>query len=227
LRYEQRRGEEEGRMRKSVDELKAYVLSHITWLGQSTVRIATSAGRTVIFDPFNVKAEAGPADLVLITHPHTDHLDRGSLAAVSGKDTALVAPLTAGVAGALGVSPGQTLTVGPFEITAVPAYNIARPFHPKSSNWVGYVIVADGLRIYHAGDTDNIPEMTGLAPDICFLPVGGLFTMSCKKAAAAAAALESGLSIPIHYNALVGGKAAGQKFCRLVGPASMVLTPAG
>jgi len=100
---------------------------------------------------------------------------------------------------------------------------VAKRFHPKSGSWLGYIVDVDGLRIYHAGDTDPLPEMAGLRPDIALLPVGGMFTMSWKAAAELQRSLGAALAIPMHYNLLIGGRRAGVRFARAVGAGAMVL----
>ena len=79
------------------------------------------------------------------------------------------------------------------------------------------------MRIYHAGDTDLIPEMEGLAPDIALLPVGGLFSMNVGAAAEAAETTGAALCIPMHYGMLVGGRKAGSRFVERVGARGLEL----
>jgi len=111
--------------------------------------------------------------------------------------------------------PGQKLNIEGLEIEAVPAYNKARAFHPKASNFVGYIISAGGIKIYHAGDTDFIPEMEKLKVDIAMLPVGGTYTMDAQEAALAADSIKPKIAVPMHYGAIVGSTNDADKFKKL------------
>ncbi|MFA6974248.1 MAG: MBL fold metallo-hydrolase, partial [Parcubacteria group bacterium] len=91
------------------------------------------------------------------------------------------------------------------------AYNIDKPFHPKSELWLGFLIKINGLLLYHAGDSDVIPEMQKLTgynhPEkefIALLPIGGRFTMSAEEAVEAAKIIKPSLAIPMHYGSIVG-----------------------
>jgi L-ascorbate metabolism protein UlaG (beta-lactamase superfamily) len=125
--------------------------------------------------------------------------------------------------GQRGVAPGQTERIGSIKISGVPSYNVTKRFHPKSGAWLGYLVEVDGIRIYHAGDTDPLPDMYGLRPDIALLPVGGMFTMNWKAAAELVSDLGATLAIPMHFNALIGGKRTGERFAAAVGAGGLVL----
>jgi len=207
----------------TVDELKTWALAHLRWFGQSAFRISTRSGRAVFIDPFRVPPSAGPADLILVTHPHQDHYDRRAIAGLRGKETVVVLPMSCAEPGQRGIAPGQTEKITGVTVTGVPSYNVGKRFHPKSGGWLGYILEVDGVRIYHAGDTDPIPEMSGLHPDIALLPIGGMFTMGWKTAAETARTLGAQLAIPMHYNMLLGGRRSGERFSRAVGSGSLVL----
>jgi L-ascorbate metabolism protein UlaG (beta-lactamase superfamily) len=85
------------------------------------------------------------------------------------------------------------------------------------------VIEVEGVRLYHAGDTDLIPEMQGLRPDIALLPVGGLFAMNGRTAAEAAAILKAPLCIPMHFSMFLGGRRAGARFVQRIGAGGLSL----
>lgn len=116
------------------------------------------------------------------------------------------------------ILPGQSVQVNNILVEAVPAYNI-RPerlnFHPKSNNWVGFVVDIDGARIYHAGDTDSIPEMAGIKCDVALLPVGGTYTMDGSEAAEAANVINPKIAVPMHFGRIVGSKSDLENFKRL------------
>jgi len=69
---------------------------------------------------------------------------------------------------------------------------------------LAFVVTLDGVRYYHAGDTDLIPEMEGLTVDVAFLPVSGTYVMTAEEAAQAARRIKPKVAIPMHYAAIVG-----------------------
>ena len=86
----------------------------------------------------------------------------------------------------------------------MPSYNRDKDFHPKQKAWLGFIVEVDGVKIYHAGDTDFIPEMKDLKVDIALLPVSGTYVMTAEQAVEAALAIQPKLAIPMHYGAIVG-----------------------
>lgn len=210
-------------MDKSVAALKAWSREHISWFGQSAFLVRAGAGRAAFIDPWRVPSRAGPADLILVTHPHPDHYDRASIERLRTRETVIVLPRTGVESGQVAVSAGESLRIGAFAVTGVPAYNVSRRFHPQSRGWLGYLVEVDGVRIYHAGDTDLVPEMTDLRPDIALLPVGGLFVMDGRAAAEAARVLKAAVCIPMHFGLLLGGRGAGARFVRRLGEGGMTL----
>ena len=118
---------------------------------------------------------------------------------------------------------GEARTFGGVEVQAVAAYNLAKAFHAREKGWVGYLIEVDRRRLYHAGDTDNIPEMEGLRPDVAMLPIGEMFTMGRAMAAEAVAAIEPKLVVPMHFSMLIGGRRAGERFVASLGDRSLLL----
>jgi L-ascorbate metabolism protein UlaG (beta-lactamase superfamily) len=206
----------------TVPKLRDYVRARMRWFGGSAFRLSAKSGHVIYFDPVRIPASSGTADVILVSHPHFDHFDRRTISGLSGQRTLIVTPQPMARYGFEGISVGQTIRIDGVTVGAVPAYNTSRPFHRRSKGWVGYLVEVDGLRVYHAGDTDFIPEMRDLRPDIALLPVGGLFTMGFRGAASAAASLGALLCIPMHYGRFIGGSGAGEKFCRLVGPAGFL-----
>ncbi len=99
----------------------------------------------------------------------------------------------------------------------MPAYNPNKKFHPKSAGHVGYIVTLSGKRIYHAGDTDLIPEMTQIKTDIALLPVSGTYVMTAVEAAEAANTIKPALAIPMHYGDadVVGTRQDAEDFRRL------------
>ena len=77
---------------------------------------------------------------------------------------------------------------------------------------LSFVVTLDGVRYYHAGDTDFIPEMEHLKVDIAFLPVSGTYVMTADEAVNAAKAIKPKIAIPMHYGAIVGSEDDAKKF---------------
>jgi L-ascorbate metabolism protein UlaG (beta-lactamase superfamily) len=205
--------------------------SGITRGAQSTLLIA---GGTVIWiDPFRVERGDPKADVLFITHAHGDHMSDPDARKVVKDGTVIVGPPDCiGIGGVpesrrISVAPGDRRTIEGIDVEVVPAYNIDKPFHPRSNNWVGYILSVNGRRIYHAGDTDRIPEMKDMRADVAFLPIGGTYTMTAEEAAAAAREdLKPRLAVPMHYGAVVGSDADADRFVARCGDvATQIMKP--
>jgi L-ascorbate metabolism protein UlaG (beta-lactamase superfamily) len=100
------------------------------------------------------------------------------------------------------------------EVEAVPAYNVDKRFHPREAGHVGYVVNVSGVRLYHAGDTDRIPEMTEIECDIALLPVSGTYVMTADEAVAAARDIQPRVAVPMHFGAGVAGTQADAQYLK-------------
>jgi L-ascorbate metabolism protein UlaG (beta-lactamase superfamily) len=194
----------------------------IAWLGHDSFRI--SGSKTVYIDPWHIAAGAPRADVILVTHEHSDHFDQGDIARVSQPSTVLVGPaeVTRQVSGdTRTVAPGDVVTVAGVTIHAVPAYNTNKfrepgvVFHPREDAKVGYVVELDGTTYYHSGDTDVIDEMSEIEVDVAMIPVSGTYVMTADEAARACAKLRAGVVIPMHYDTIVGTVADAKRFAEL------------
>ena len=146
------------------------------------------------------------ADIILVTHEHFDHFDRDTIATLKKDGTEIVANpavqkmLGFGVAMTNGES--RVLAKG-IKMDAVPAYNTTpghTQFHPKGRD-NGYVLTIDGLRIYIAGDTEDIPEMASLKDiDVAFLPCNQPYTMTPEQVVKAARTIKPKVLFPYHYS---------------------------
>ena len=113
------------------------------------------------------------------------------------------------------VKPGDRLALDGVTVEAVPAYNTNKQFHTKDKELIGYIVGIGGARIYHAGDTDRIPEMKDFKNiDVALLPVSGTYVMTAEEAVQAALDIKPGVAIPMHYGAIVGGRADAERFAR-------------
>ena len=147
------------------------------------------------------------ADVILVTHEHGDHLEDATIATLTGENTVLLLNQTSRDRIGRGevIRNGETrgLCEGKIKLEAVPAYNTTpgrENFHPKG-NGNGYVLTIDGLRIYIAGDTEDVPEMADLKDiDVAFLPVNQPYTMTVEQCVAAAKAFKPKVLIPYHFS---------------------------
>jgi len=208
---------------KSRESLKSWARKHLRWFGQSAFELRTEAGQAVFIDPFRVPARVGPADLILITHPHQDHYDKRSVEGLRKEGTTIVLPRSCEEPGRQALAAGESRRFGVCTVTGIAAYNLTARFHPRSRGWLGYMIDVEGLRVYHAGDTDLIPEMRDLRPDIALLPIGGLFSMGGRAAVEAADVMNAALCIPMHFGMLLSGRGAGARFAGRIGDRGLVL----
>lgn len=195
--------------------------SFLSWFGHASFSVIDkeSGNRIYYIDPYDLKQRTlAPADLVFITHAHYDHASYEDLQKILKSDSIVSATkdtlekLPFPDAQKHIVEPNKSYTVKNFSFQTIPAYNThpeKQNFHPKSNGWVGYVMSVNGVKFYHAGDTDFIPEMEKLKDahlDIAMLPIGGTYTMNAEEAAKAANAISAKITIPMHYKRLLGEK---------------------
>ncbi len=182
-------------------------LMEIVFLGHGSLAVEFN-GTIIYIDPVSQYGDYSKypdADLILVTHEHSDHLDKSAIAALKKTSTRIVLP----AASQKKLGEGETLDHGKkFEVPgvsveAVPAYNTSAgktDFHPKERKDNGYVLTLGKLRIYVSGDTEPIPEMAFLGHiDIAFLAMNQPYTMTPLQAAEAARTIKPGFLYPYHY----------------------------
>lgn len=154
-----------------------------------------------------VSEPSDSATIILSTHNHGDHCDPNAMDMVRTDDSIIIAPSNCAekIGGDVkSLEPGNEITIRDVKIKAVQAYNVKRfrqpgqPYHPKGYG-VGYLITVEGKTIYHAGDTDVIPEMENLGGiDVALLPSGDTYTMDNIDAAEAALITKPKYAVPMH-----------------------------
>ena len=200
----------------------------LKWLGHAGFFIKNS--KTDYIDPYMISENSEKADIILITHSHYDHCSVADLTKIVQEGTRILCP--ADCQSKITrfnipikiqiVEPGQELDLGEIKLNIFPAYNIDKPFHSKDEGWVGYLIKINDILIYHAGDTDLIPEMQKLTGYkqldkmfIALLPIGGRFTMSVDEAVEAAKLIKPSLAVPMHYGSVIGTEEDAREFVEL------------
>jgi L-ascorbate metabolism protein UlaG (beta-lactamase superfamily) len=181
----------------------------ITFIGHGTL-VFNFGGKVVHVDPVGQYADYSKlpkADIILVTHEHSDHLDVKAIESIRKDTTILLLNETGApkVKGGVALKNGEKKTADAFEIEAVPAYNIVHmrsegvPFHKKGLG-NGYVITYSDKRFYIAGDTENTPEMKSLQNiDVAFLPMNLPYTMTPEMVADAAKAFRPKILYPYHF----------------------------
>lgn len=182
------------------------VLKDLVWLGHDGF-LLKNEGRNIYIDPFRISDGLPAADLILITHDHHDHCSPGDLSKIQQASTVIVTESQAAtklVGNIRIMEPGESLELEGVTIEAVPSYNINKQFHPQGNRWLGFVVDVNGVRVYHAGDTDYIPEMEDVRADIALLPVSGIYVMTATEAVESALVIKPQIAVPMHYDAVVG-----------------------
>ena len=177
-------------------------VKNITWLGQSGFLFYLD-NRTIVIDPYETSVSA-LADIILITHSHWDHLSLNDIEKFKNSKTLILTePKSAGIIGGNTkiINVGEEFYIDGIIIKAVRAYNISndKP-HLKKSNWLGFIISTNDITIYHAGDTDLIPEMNNYNVDIALVPISGTYVMDSEQAVEAIKRIKPKVAIPMHYN---------------------------
>ena len=205
----------------------------IRWLGHSSFYIKNAIGKIIYIDPFKFLGEAEDlekADFIFITHSHYDHCSIEDIRKIAKNGTIIIAPADVSskfshIDAKVDLKIADPETRMQFDdagirFWCIPAYNINKSFHSREEDWVGYIIDFSGVLVYHAGDTDNIPEMKKLSTaniDIALLPIGGTYTMNAGEAAKAASVIKPKLAVPMHFGKIerTGDKNEARVFAKL------------
>ena len=174
--------------------------------------------KNIYFDPYMLITEARDADYIFITHDHYDHYDEDSIKKILKNTTYLIVPklleeqaktLTDKV---IAVEPNKTYQLDGITFDTIPSYNQEKPFHPKEKEYVGYNVTVNNQKYYIMGDTDRTEESNEVKTDICFVPIGGTYTMNVEEAIEYINYIKPKKVIPIHYGSIVGDIKLGEEF---------------
>jgi L-ascorbate metabolism protein UlaG (beta-lactamase superfamily) len=213
------------------------LLEEVEWLGHSGFRVRVGKA-SIYIDPYRIAADEPKADLMLITHQHYDHFSIQDLERLRKDTTQVLAPpavaerLDGNVHSLRAGDVVETEIYG-VDVRAVPAYNTSkrdgegRPFHPREAGCLGYELNVRGERLYHAGDTDVIPEMDWVVgADVALLPVSGVHVMTALEAAEAARRIQPTVAVPMHWGGHIGSEADAQAFADAAPVDVVIMRPA-
>ena len=199
----------------------------LRWYGHDTFTIKNNI--TVCIDPYKLTKPLY-VDIILISHNHFDHLSEDDLSKITNQNTIIVAPNECVSQLSkiknkkiISILPNEEKIINDIRVKAIPAYNIdkinpdtKKPFHPKEDGKVGFIVTVNKVSVYHTGDSDLIPEMTDLKPDILLVPVSGTYVMTANEASKAVEKIKPKLAIPMHYGTIVGSEKDAKEFKNLV-----------
>ena len=199
----------------------------IQWLGHASFKICHK-DEVIYIDPWKIKDAAHDATLVLVSHSHYDHYSSDDIAGVSSTNTKLIASADVIAQQGTGeqILPSLTKDMNGVVVQGIAAYNPGKQFHPKSNQWLGFIIQVDSKRIYYAGDTDLTEEMKAIEDiSVALLPVGGTYTMNAAEAAEATKHINPKMAIPYHWGDIVGGRKDAEDFAEKTSCDVKILSP--
>ena len=197
----------------------------LTWYKQSAYKWK-GEGITVYIDPWGLrKGQEDPADVIFITHAHSDHFEPEDIEKIRKSSTQFVAPrdMAEKLKGNVkAIRPGDAFEVAGIKVEAVRAYNTAPQrlqAHPKGNNWVGYILSLDGHRYWFSGDTDPNPDIEQIRTDVALVCIGGdPYVMNASEAAGLVKKIRPQVAIPNHYGYVVGVPSDADKFAKEAAP---------
>ena len=177
----------------------------------ASIKITTD--KVIYFDPYKIDEELHDADYIFITHDHYDHYDPESIEKIRHDHTKIIVPICLkDKKYNLLVDGYRMYGIDDLKFVTVPSYNVNKDFHPREKYYVGYNILLNDKYYYIMGDTDATPEALNVKCDVCFVPIGGKFTMDYLEASDFINKLKPKKVVPIHYGMIVGDTDLGLKF---------------
>lgn len=198
-------------------------MAKISINARSSIRIEGT--KVIYFDPFQIAEDKHDADIIFVTHEHYDHFSPEDIKKISNENTILIAPysmkqivieevgkIVDKTKFAKAEDSGTSLMIDSVLIKWVRAYNIDKPFHPKESGWIGYVVTFDEETYFVTGDTDANEDNVNVKCDILLVPCGGKYTFNTEEAAEFTYKIQPRKVIPTHYTDMVGVSEIGEIF---------------
>lgn len=203
------------------------MIDRIRWLGHGGFLIQ---GPPFIFiNPWRVVRTAFHADVILIGHEHYDHCSVADVSKLRGPDTIIIGneQVADQIDNVTILRPWQSITVDRASIKAIPAYSPRGVQHARHQNGLGFVISLDYFDIYYAGDTEIIPEMDRIQPDIAILPIDDDHTLGVREAVEVVEQMRPRWVFPANWGTPGEGvtRFEAQTFKRQIGGRARVILP--
>ncbi len=191
----------------------------LTWFGHSSVKVETGS-QVIYIDPYAGPDEwYTPGTIVLVSRFHFDHCSIEKVRRVSTDSTVVFGTPEV----AREIFPSSVLRVGEsrtFEGVEIVGMQVRNPHadvrrHTEETGAIGFVVAAENKIVYFMADSDVMPQLQSMKPDVLFIAVGGTYTAAPKEAAQITSIIEPKLSIPIHWGGVVGTKDDAELFSEL------------
>jgi L-ascorbate metabolism protein UlaG (beta-lactamase superfamily) len=198
------------------------MIDQIQWLGHGSFIIQ---GPPLIYiNPWRVTRNGAPADVILVSHDHYDQCSLADIEKLRGPETRIIGNerVAQMVEGCTVLRPWQSASVGRACMMTVPAYSPNDSRYPQDEGGLGFVISVNFFDIYYAGDTQIIPEMSRIHPDIAILPIDGQGTLTVSEATEVVKQMVPKWVIPCNWNDSATRLDA-QRFAREVGDSAEVV----
>jgi L-ascorbate metabolism protein UlaG (beta-lactamase superfamily) len=203
------------------------MIDKIQWLGHGSFVIE---GPPIIYiNPWRVTSRTFHPDVILVGHDHYEHFSLADIKKLRGSDTIVVSneAVADQIDSCMILRPWQSVTIDSASIKAIPAYSPEDLRHPIEAGGIGFIISMNLYDIYYAGDTQAIPEMDYIHPDIALLPIDGNGTLTPESAADIVGKIRPRWAIPYNFGALPDGANShdAQSFKNAVAERAKVIIP--
>jgi len=191
-------------------------MAKLLFQGHGSLRITSGSGQVIYVDPFVGEGYDIPADLILVTHQHSDH---NMIELCTQKPGCKIISNEEALAG----GKHNSFDVDGIHVQAVSAYNV----NHNVNECVGYIVTVDGIKIYCSGDTSKTKDMESFAAmnlDYAILCGDGIYNMDMDEAAECAKIIGAKHNIIIHLTP--GALYDAEKTAAWAGPNKLVV-PAG
>jgi len=203
------------------------MIDRIQWFGHGSFSINTTP--RIYINPRRIPRTEEPADIILLSHHHHDHFSPADVEKLATTHTLIMGNerVARELPRCTVLRPWQSVSFGRVCIKAVPAYSPRDSRHPREDGGLGFVISVNYYDIYYAGDTQTIPEMAQIHPDIALLPIDGRGTLNVSEAADVARLMRPRWVIPYNWGSSVSGanRIDAQRLAHEVNGASEVVMP--